>query len=166
MTSSQSCSCSYPRRKLKLLRNLGGQQIKSQKLHLQYYCCRSRCINETILSASYFHYNLHYKCHLNYFVNCGLGLANDYRYVGGPFFYKIVVQGIGGSRGAPPAHPPQQDPILSFLHTFLPKSAHIGGRRPPKGSAPPPTGNPGSATARVYDRIVMSLTCCSCKLLC
>ena len=46
-------------------------------------------------------------------------------------------------QGAPPTRPPQQDPILSFshpfLHTFSPKSACIGGRRPP-------TGNPGSAT--------------------
>ena len=37
--------------------------------------------------------------------------------------------------------PPQQDPILSFLHMFLPKSAHIG-------QCPPPMGNPGSATAQ------------------
>ena len=37
--------------------------------------------------------------------------------------------------------PPQQDPILLFSHTFLPKSANVGGRRPP-----PPTGNRGSAT--------------------
>ena len=39
----------------------------------------------------------------------------------------------GGSRGR---RPPQQDPILLFLL----KSAHIGGRRPPNGSAPPPNG--------------------------
>ena len=44
----------------------------------------------------------------------------------------------GGATGAPP---PQQDQILSFSHTFLPKSAHVGGRRPL-----PPAGNPGSAT--------------------
>ena len=31
-----------------------------------------------------------------------------------------------------PAHaPPQQDPILSFSHMFLPKSTHVGGRCPP-----------------------------------
>ena len=44
----------------------------------------------------------------------------------------------GGAVGAPP---PQQDPFLSFAHTFLLKSVRIGGWRPP------PTGNPGSATA-------------------
>ena len=50
-------------------------------------------------------------------------------------------------QGAPPARaPPQQDPILSFLHMFLPKSTHVGGRRPPQRLGAPPTGNPGSAT--------------------
>ena len=34
-------------------------------------------------------------------------------------------------QGAPPAPPPQQDQFLSFSHMFLPKSIHIGGRRPP-----------------------------------
>ena len=29
-----------------------------------------------------------------------------------------------------PHQPPQRDSVLSFLHTFLPKSARIGGRRP------------------------------------
>ena len=29
-----------------------------------------------------------------------------------------------------PAPLPKSDPILSFLHTFLPKSAHIGGWHP------------------------------------
>ena len=56
---------------------------------------------------------------------------------------------IGGSRGAPPARPnppPEQDPFLSFSHTFLPKSACVRGQHPPDGSAPPPTGNPGSTT--------------------
>ena len=43
-------------------------------------------------------------------------------------------------------HPPQQDPFLLFLHTFLPKSVRVRGRRPPMGRRPPPTGNPGSAT--------------------
>ena len=37
---------------------------------------------------------------------------------------------LGGADGAP-----QQDPILSFLHTFLPKSAHVGGWRPPNGKS-------------------------------
>ena len=39
---------------------------------------------------------------------------------------------IGGSGGVPLVHAPQQDPFLSFLHTFLPKSVHIGGWHPPK----------------------------------
>ena len=49
---------------------------------------------------------------------------------------------IGGSRGGRRRHaPPQQDPILSFSHTFLPKSTHVEGwRPPPNGSAPPPNG--------------------------
>ena len=37
---------------------------------------------------------------------------------------------------------PQRDPILSFSHTFLPKSTHVEGRRPPMG-------NPGSAAGYV-----------------
>ena len=45
---------------------------------------------------------------------------------------------IGGSRGACQAHaPPIRDQILSFLHTFLPKSTHVGGPHPPNGSTPP-----------------------------
>ena len=52
---------------------------------------------------------------------------------------------IGGSGGACPAHTPLWDPILSFLHTFSPKSAHIRGPCPPNGCMPP-TGNPGYAT--------------------
>ena len=40
---------------------------------------------------------------------------------------------LGGVLGARPL----RDPILSFLHTVLPKSAHIGGPRPPNGSTPP-----------------------------
>ena len=53
---------------------------------------------------------------------------------------------IGGSRGACPVHAPLWDPILSFLHTFSPKSAHVGGPPPPNGCTLPPTGNPGSTT--------------------
>ena len=36
--------------------------------------------------------------------------------------------------------PPQQDPFLLFLHTFSPKSVHVGGWRPPPptGRRPPP----------------------------
>ena len=41
---------------------------------------------------------------------------------------------------------PQLDPILSFLHTFLPKSARVGGWRLPQWLSAPPIGNPGSAT--------------------
>ena len=48
----------------------------------------------------------------------------------------------------PGARHPLWDPILLFLHTFSPKSAHVGGPRPLlTGPRPPPTGNPGSATA-------------------
>ena len=38
--------------------------------------------------------------------------------------------------GACPAHAPPWDPILSFSHTFLPKSAHVGGPCPPNGCMP------------------------------
>ena len=38
---------------------------------------------------------------------------------------------IGGSRGMCRVHAPPWDPILSFSHTFLPKSTRVGG--------PPPT---------------------------
>ena len=51
----------------------------------------------------------------------------------------IISKVIGGSRGVCLVHTPPWDPILSFSHTFSPKSAHVGGPRPP-------TGNPGSAT--------------------
>ena len=65
-----------------------------------------------------------------------------------------VTVSIGGSRGGgvPGARPPPLwDPILSFSHTFSPKSAHVGGPCPPPPTGarpppPPPTGNPGSAT--------------------
>ena len=53
-------------------------------------------------------------------------------------------------RGGPPP-PHKWDIILSYLHTFSPKSARIGCLRPPP---PPPTENPGSATASVA-------TCCA-----
>ena len=53
--------------------------------------------------------------------------------------------GGGGARHTPPLW----DPILSFLHTFSPKSAHVGGPRPLNGCTPPPTGNPGSAAVCV-----------------
>ena len=46
---------------------------------------------------------------------------------------------IGGSRGACPVHAPLWDPILSFLHKFSLKSAHVRGPRPPPtGARPPP----------------------------
>ena len=39
-----------------------------------------------------------------------------------------------------------RDQILLFSHTFLPKSTHVGGPRPPLTGPRPPTGNPGSTT--------------------
>ena len=48
---------------------------------------------------------------------------------------------IGGSRGHCWCPPSQRDPILSFSHTFSPKSTCIRGWHPH-----PPMGNPGSAT--------------------
>ena len=50
--------------------------------------------------------------------------------------FVILVIILGGSNRA---SPPKWDPILSFSHTFSPKSARVGGRCPP-------TGNLGSAT--------------------
>ena len=55
-------------------------------------------------------------------------------------FERVVhIGGSGGGGGVPGAHHPLWDPILSFSHTFSPKSTRIGGPRLP-------TGNPGSAT--------------------
>ena len=58
---------------------------------------------------------------------------------------------IDGSRGAGPRHPPPtiRDPILSFLHTFSPKSTHVRGWCPPPNGSATPTGNPGFATGQV-----------------
>ena len=50
------------------------------------------------------------------------------------------IWGRGRARRTPP-----WDPILSFSHTFSPKSTHIRGRRSLTGSRSP-MGNPGSAT--------------------
>ena len=47
----------------------------------------------------------------------------------------IALADLGG--GACPAHAPLWDPILSFSHTFSPKSAHARGPRPPNGCMPP-----------------------------
>ena len=55
---------------------------------------------------------------------------------------KIPLADLGGM----PSARPLWDPILSFLHTFSPKSTHVGGPHPPNGYMPPPMGNPGSAT--------------------
>ena len=46
--------------------------------------------------------------------------------------------GVSGAR-------PLLDPILSFSHTFSPKSARVRGPCPLMGACPP-TGNPGSTT--------------------
>ena len=45
---------------------------------------------------------------------------------------------LGGGGGMPGARHPLWDPILSFLHTFSPKSAHIGGPCPPPNGCTPP----------------------------
>ena len=58
---------------------------------------------------------------------------------------------LGG--GAYQAHATLQDPILSFLHTFLPKSACIRGPCPPMG-------NPGSATEAYHIPQFWSLFSC------
>ena len=55
-----------------------------------------------------------------------------------------VESSIGRSRGVCQHTPPLQDPILSFLHTFSLKSAHVGGQNPPKMGPCPPMENPGS----------------------
>ena len=58
--------------------------------------------------------------------------------------YSVVTlqlhQFIGGSRGCARCTPPPMGPILSFLHTFSPKSACFGGPHPPNGCTPPPHG--------------------------
>ena len=62
---------------------------------------------------------------------------------------------IGGSRGRAQHMPPLWDPILSFLHTFSPKSAHVGGPCPPTNGCTPPTGNPGSTTVLLQTALGM-----------
>ena len=49
-----------------------------------------------------------------------------------PFFAQCTSNAIsiGGSRGGVPGARPPWDPILSFLHTFSLKSAHVGGPHP------------------------------------
>ena len=51
---------------------------------------------------------------------------------GGAYVCSMNMQGIGRSRGVCLVHAPLWNPILSFLHTFSPKSAHIGGPCPPQ----------------------------------
>ena len=62
--------------------------------------------------------------------------------------------------------PPPQDPIPLFSHTFLLKSAHVGGPRPPNGSTPPPTGNPGSATGTCAGKTNFQLISFPINVLC
>ena len=52
--------------------------------------------------------------------------------------YIFIITGIGGSRGGVPGARPLWDQILSFLHTFLPKSTHVEGRHPPPNGSTPP----------------------------
>ena len=51
-------------------------------------------------------------------------------------YLKLTTVSIGRSRGRAGCTP-LWDWILWFSHTFLPKSAHVGGPRPPNGSTPP-----------------------------
>ena len=51
---------------------------------------------------------------------------------------KQIADDIGRSRGCHWHVPPQQDPFLLLLHTFLPKSVHIGGWCPPQWVGTPP----------------------------
>ena len=48
----------------------------------------------------------------------------------------LTVNCIGESRGRARCTPLLWDPILLFSHTFLAKSAHVGGPRPPTGARP------------------------------
>ena len=48
----------------------------------------------------------------------------------------VALADLGGG-GRARHTPPMRDPILSFLHTFLPKSAHVGGPHPPMVPRPP-----------------------------
>ena len=57
---------------------------------------------------------------------------------------------IGGSRGGVPGARPLWDPILSFLHTFTPKSAHVRGPCPPNGCMPPPPPHEKSWISHCY----------------
>ena len=53
------------------------------------------------------------------------------------FEVKVTLVNIGRSRGRCQHVPPQQDPFLSFLHTFLPKSVRVEGWHPRNGLVPP-----------------------------
>ena len=68
-------------------------------------------------------------------------------------------------RGTADMPSPQQNPILSFLHTFPPKSTCVGGQHPPMGQHPP-IGNPGSATDATCKALHMSLVSVICKFWC
>ena len=48
-------------------------------------------------------------------------------------------------------HAPPWDPILLFLHTFSPKSAHIRGPCPPTGARPPPPQRVHSPLREILD---------------
>ena len=60
--------------------------------------------------------------------------------------HRDLIYYIGGSRGGRAGRtPPLRDPILSFSHTFSPKSTRVGGPRLPLMGPRPPMENPGSA---------------------
>ena len=72
-------------------------------------------------------------------INAGVLLKFDFEE-----FFRCPHWRIWG--GVPGTRHPLWDPILSFSHTFSPKSACVGCPHPPNEYTPPPTGNPGSAT--------------------
>ena len=78
-------------------------------------------------------------------------VANTYMCVGGGMYAGVcMLEGSGGFRGRlRRAPPPTAQNFLDFMQ-FFGKFDKIVCWRPPRGSAPPPTGNPGSAPGGVY----------------
>ena len=66
-------------------------------------------------------------CTFLYRFHAGTFVGKSKLYRANNFMYPITLADLGGVPGARPLW----DPILSFLHTFSLKSAHIGGPCPP-----------------------------------